>query len=146
MLDSAFSSAIDTFTIAYDPQRALLRARWAQPLADEELQATLLALLGAAQTHANCRYWLLDVRQRPIANPGLQLWARQVLHPRLRAALGGPVFVAFVVAPSQRAAVDNPIMEEHLRAATANDLYPYYFDDELAALSWLHDQQERNEG
>ena len=145
MFDSAFSSAIDTFTITYDPQHELLRARWTQPLSDEELQATLLALLAAAQTHANCRYWLLDVRQRPIASVAFRRWARQVLHPQLRAALGGPVFAAFLVTPAQRPAVENPAMDEYLRAAAAQELYPYYFEEEPAALSWLHDQQERDQ-
>ncbi|WP_375415787.1 hypothetical protein [uncultured Hymenobacter sp.] len=141
---SAFVSATDTFTIAYDAQRELLRACWLQPLADEELQATLLELLTAAQRYANCRYWLLDARRRPIAGPALRRWARQVLHPQLYPALGGPVFVAFVVTPGQWPAIENVAMDQHLRAAAAEEVFPNYFEDEPTALNWLRDQQKHD--
>ena len=137
------TTAIDSFTITYDTARELLRAHWARPLPDDQMQATLLALLPAAQAHDRCRFWLLDIRQRPLADDALRRWAREVFHPQLMASLGGPMFVAFLVAPGQRPAVENPAMDAHLRAAATTDLYPYYFETETAALDWLHYQQQR---
>lgn len=136
--------ANDHFSLVYDAAARVLQACWPEPLTDAELQTTLLALLPTAQAHGNCRFWLLDVRQRPIASPMLRQWVRQVLHPRLSRGLNGPVFVAFVVAPGQRPAIEDPAMDLHLRAAAADSIYLYYFESEAAALDWLRNQQERD--
>jgi hypothetical protein len=135
-------SSIPSFSFSYDPQAGIIWARWMEPLDEQQLKETFLALLGAARAHEGCRFFLLDIRHRPVAGPAQLQWAQQVLHPQLSAALGEPVFLAFVIAPGQRPHIEHPNIDTYLRAATTTDIYPYYFETEEAALSWLRHQQE----
>ena len=100
-------------------------------------------MLMAAKTHDNCRFWLLDLRRRPIAGPDLNEWFRDQYSPRLAAALGGPLLTAYLAGPHQRVAAESTEMELHLHREAALDSYPLFFDDEAAAVTWLCDQQER---
>lgn len=131
------------FSLEYRPDLGILVGRWLQALPPPELQATYEAMLAAAKTHDNCRFWLLDLRRRPLAGPDLVEWFRDQYSPLLAAALDGPLFTAYLAGPHQREAAESPEMELHLLREAALDSYPLFFDDEAAAVTWLCDQQER---
>ena len=52
-----------------------------------ELQGTYQAMLEAARAHGNCRFWLLDLRRRPLAGPDLNEWFRNQFSPQIAATL-----------------------------------------------------------
>lgn len=121
----------------------VLVGRWLLVLPPPELQATYKAMLAAAQAHGNCRFWLLDLRRRPLAGPDLNEWFRDQFSPQLVATLNGPLFTAYLAGPHQRLAAESAEMELHLRHAATLDSYPLFFDEEAEAMAWLHAQQER---
>ena len=45
-----------------------------QALPPPQLQGTYEAMLAAAKARSNCRFWLLDLRRRPLAGPDLNEW------------------------------------------------------------------------
>jgi hypothetical protein len=108
-----------------------------------ELQGTYEAMLGAAKSKGNCRFWLLDLRRRPLAGADLNEWFRDQFSPQVAAALDGPLFTAYLAGPHQRQAAESAEMELHLRHAATLDSYPLIYDDEAEAVSWLIEQQER---
>lgn len=105
------------------------------------MQGTYQAILAEAKTHGNCRFWLLDLRRRPLDGPDLNEWFRDQFSLQVAAALGGPLFTAYLAGPHQRLAAESTEMERHLRHAATLDSYPLFYDNE--AVSWLCDQQER---
>lgn len=121
----------------------MLIGRWLQALPPPELQGTYEAMLAAARAHGGCRFWLLDLRRRPLAGPDLNEWFRDQFSPQLAAALGGPLFTAYLAGPHQRLAAESEEMELHLRHEATLDSYPLFFDNEADAVSWLVAQQER---
>jgi hypothetical protein len=100
-------------------------------------------MLAAAKAHGNCRFWLLDLRRRPLAGPNLNEWFRDQYSPQLAASLNGPLLTAYLAGPHQRQAAESAEMELHLLREAALDSYPLFFDDEAAAVTWLCEQQER---
>ena len=133
----------DAFSLEYRSDLGILIGRWLQALPPPELQGTYEAMLAAAKAHGNCRFWLLDLRRRPLAGPDLNEWFGNQFSPRLAATLGGPLFTAYLAGPHQRVAAESAEMELHLRQAAALDSYPLFFDNEAEAVTWLCDQQER---
>ena len=133
----------DAFSLEYRPDLGILIGRWLQALPPPELQGTYEAMLAAAKSHENCRFWLLDLRRRPLAGPDLNEWFRDQFSPQIASALGGPLFTAYLAAPHQRAAAESAEMELYLRHAATLDSYPLFYDDEAEAVNWLTDQQER---
>ncbi|SFQ66277.1 hypothetical protein [Hymenobacter arizonensis] len=138
---STFST--DAFSLEYRPDLGILIGRWLQALPPPALQGTYQAMLSAARKNDNCRFWLLDLRRRPLAGPDLNEWFRDQFSPQVAAALEGPLFTAYLAGPHQRLAAESAEMELHLRHAATLDSYPLFYDDEAEAMSWLKDQQER---
>ncbi|NML67475.1 hypothetical protein HHL22_19915 [Hymenobacter sp. RP-2-7] len=130
----------EVFTLEYRPDQALLVARWLQPLALPELQASYEALLAAALTHANCRHWLLDVRRRPVGNLEALAWFRQQFSPRLVPALGGPLFVAYFAMVNQEALGTNSALLGSIAQGETEGAHYQYFNRENEALAWLAQQ------
>ena len=100
-------------------------------------------MLACAREYDNCRFWLLDLRRRPLAGPDLNEWFREQFSPRLAASLGGPLFTAYLAGPHQRVAAESAEMELHLCQAATIDSFPAFYDNEADAVSWLCDQQVR---
>ena len=98
-------------------------------------------MLAAARETGNCRFWLLDLRRRPLAGPDLNEWFREQFSPQVTAALGGPLFTAYLAGPHQRIAAESAEMELHLRHAATLDSYPLFYDDEAEAVKWLVEQR-----
>ena len=136
----------EAFSLEHRADLGILIGRWLQATPPPELQGTYQAMLAAARVHGNCRFWLLDLRRRPLAGPDLNEWFRQQFTPQLAAALGGPLFTAYLAGPHQRAAAESAEMELHLRHVATLDSYPLFYDDEAEAVTWLCEQQERAGG
>ncbi|UOQ98883.1 hypothetical protein MUN81_05185 [Hymenobacter sp. 5317J-9] len=133
----------DAFSLEYRSDLGVLIGRWLQALPPPEVQGTYQAMLTAAKEHGNCRFWLLDLRRRPLDGPTLTEWFRDQFSPQVAAALGGPLFTAYLSGPHQRQAAESTEMEAHLRQAATIDSYPLFYDNEADAMEWLRDQQER---
>lgn len=121
----------------------MLVGRWLLALPPPELQQTYEAMLAAAKDSGNCRFWLLDLRRRPLAGQALNAWFAEQFTPKLAATLGGPLFSAYLAGPQQHPATGSDEMELYLRHAATLDSYPLFFDEEAAAMTWLREQQER---
>jgi hypothetical protein len=121
----------------------ILIGRWLRDLPPPELQGTYRAMLDAAHAHGNCRFWLLDLRRRPVAGPDLNDWFRDQFSPTLAAALNGPLFTAYLAGPHQRPAAQSHAMELYLHREAAVNAFPELFEDEAQAVAWLHAQQAR---
>ena len=67
---------INAFSLEYRPELGILIGCWKQALPPPELQGTYEAMLAVAKEHGNCRFWLLDLRRRPLAGPDLNQWFR----------------------------------------------------------------------
>ena len=133
----------NAFSLEYRPDLGFLIGRWLQNLPPPELQGTYEAMLAAAQAHGNCRFWLLDLRRRPVAGPDLNAWFRDQFSPRIAAALGGPLFTAYLAGPHQRPAVESNDMELYFRREAAVNAFPQLFENEVEAVTWLRAEQVR---
>jgi hypothetical protein len=100
-------------------------------------------MLAAAQAHGNCRFWLLDLRRRPVAGPDLNAWFRDQFSPRIAAALNGPLFTAYLAGPHQRPATESDAMELYFRREAAVNAFPQLFENEVEAMDWLRAGQAR---
>jgi hypothetical protein len=133
----------DAFSLEYRSDLGILIGRWLKALPPPELQGTYEAMLATARANHNCRYWLLDLRRRPLAGPDLNEWFRDQFSPQIAASLGGPLFTAYLAGPHQLLAAESAEMELHMRHAATLDSYPFFYDDEADAMNWLREQQER---
>jgi hypothetical protein len=133
----------NAFSLEYRPDLGLLIGRWLKDLPPSALQGTYEAMLATAQTHGNCRFWLLDLRRRPVAGPDLNAWFRDQFSPRITAALNGPLFTAYLAGPHQRPAAESEAMELYFRREAAVNAFPQLFENEAEAMEWLHAGQAR---
>jgi hypothetical protein len=133
----------DAFSLEYRSDLGILIGRWLQALPPPEVQGTYQAMLAAAKEHNNCRFWLLDLRRRPLDGPDLNEWFRDQFSPQVAATLGGPLFSAYLSGPHQRQAAESAEMSEYLRRSASIDSYPLFYDNEADAVTWLREQQER---
>ncbi|RZK62079.1 MAG: hypothetical protein EOO59_03485 [Hymenobacter sp.] len=101
----------NAFSLEYRADLGLVIGRWLMDLPPPALQGTYEAMLAAAQAHNNCRFWLLDLRRRPVAGPDLNEWFRDQFSPRLAAVLGGPLFTAYLPRWSVARAIPFPCSE-----------------------------------
>ena len=121
-------------TVEADPRVVCGAAR--RPLSAEEITASCELLLATARRHV-CPHWLLDGRHHRDEQPAdLHAWMREEYFPRVRAALGRPVCVAFLVPPAVWAGLaakgyDNPL-DWHSPAARLA-----WFTAEAPARAWL---------
>lgn len=101
------SFPIDAFSLDYRADLGILVGRWLQALPPPELQGTYGAMLDAARAHGSCRFWLLDLRRRPLAGPSLNEWFRDQFSPQVTSALGGPLFTAYLAGLHQHLAAES---------------------------------------
>lgn len=132
----------DAFSISYEPGSDLLLGEWPQPIPMAQLAACYESLLAAAQARGGCRFWRLDVRPRNWHSAELAHWFTTEFVPRAVAALGQPLFIAYLVADEQQARIESAATEALLRQTARANCYPFYFRYEAAALAWLRDQQQ----
>ena len=127
---SAFPSG--AFSLDYRPDLGILIGRWLRDMPPPELQATYELMLKEARAQSNCRYWLLDLRRRPLTHVDINVWISEQFTPVIAADMGGALFTACLVAPDQREAVESLAMGDYLRQAAKLESYPCFFDDEAA--------------
>ena len=130
----------DSFTLTYLADQHLLIGRWLRPVRLEELQAHYGALLEAALGHDHCRHWLLDVRRRQINDQAAIEWFGQEFSPRLPAALGQPVVIAYFAMVNQDRVSEEPQLAENIRQGALQGSHYRYFNQESEALAWLAQQ------
>ncbi|MDO7887065.1 hypothetical protein [Hymenobacter cheonanensis] len=131
----------DTFHLRHDAAAQLLRGHWPAPVLDADLRSHYAELLAQAQEHAGCRYWLLDMRRRAWHMPSFDTWFSAGFAAEVQAALGQPVFIAYVLSPRHQTAAESTRTQVAQRACAQHDVYPCFFAEEDAALAWLHHQQ-----
>lgn len=119
-------------TIRHD--KNVLLGTWHRPVASADLQRGYEALLTAARQQA-ARFWLLDLRLRGVSSEDDTLWVLEDFLPRLLPALGGPVFIAFLIPEAQLSTAGDPADGE-LMAATPS-YHVRLFASEKAAGAWL---------
>ena len=111
-----------------------------------ELQETYEVMLKEARSNDCCRYWLLDLRRRPVTEIDLNVWMSEQFTPVIASDMGGALFTAFLVGPDQRHAVESEDMGTYLRQQANLEVYPSFFDNEAEAVAWLVDLRERAGG
>jgi len=88
------------YHIAYEPAALLLRGTSLRTLSAEEMTESAELMLDAARQHS-CPYWLLDGRLHGQPQPpALHHWMQEEYFPRVRAALGQQLCVAFLALPT----------------------------------------------
>ncbi|TDN38244.1 hypothetical protein E4631_06260 [Hymenobacter sp. UV11] len=131
----------DVFQVSYEPSDDILAADWPRPLPMELLPACYEKMLAAAQAQHNCRFWLLDIRQRNWHSAEFGYWFLAEFVQRAVAALGQPLFMAYLVADEQQQFIESGPTDTMLRQAARLNCFPFYFSYEEAALAWLRDQR-----
>ncbi|GAA4348735.1 hypothetical protein GCM10023185_04920 [Hymenobacter saemangeumensis] len=134
------------FSLDHRPDLGILIGRWLRNLPPPELQATYRVMLEEARAHSSCRYWLLDLRRRPVTEVDLNVWISEQFTPVIATDMGGALFTAFLVGPDQQAAIESEHMSNYLRQLADLELYPNFFDNEADAVTWLADLRERAGG
>ena len=132
----------DVFALSYETEPNLLAGRWLRDVADRSLLPPQEELLTAALHHNRCRFWLLDMRRQATFSPLLLEWLGSLLAQQVVSVLGSPVFMACVADESHRAEIEGLSTETLLRQQAEHEFYPYFFNDEEAARTWLADSQD----
>ncbi|NVO86409.1 hypothetical protein [Hymenobacter terrestris] len=126
--------------MSYQDRPPLLRASATRALTFAEVMETLEVLLVHA-AHHRCPYWVVDRRSGPNEEPAeLHSWMQEDYFPRVRAVLGQPPQVAFVVTPAELAR-----LQEHRATALQDWHTPVvhfgWFTQLPAAVAWLQVQR-----
>ncbi|SFQ37115.1 hypothetical protein [Hymenobacter arizonensis] len=114
-------------------------------MTEEDLYPSYARLLAAAQEHGNCRFWLLDMRQRAWHSAAFAAWFSGLLAQQVVRELGAPVFVAYVASEEHRATIESISTAATLRKAAKSELYPHFFNNEKDAAEWLCYYQTHSE-
>lgn len=128
----------DLFSLSYEAELSLVVGRWLQDSEDSDLYPAYRQLLVEAKAHDNCRFWLLDMRQRSWHSVAFAQWFSGLLANQVVREVGAPVFVAYLASEAHRADIESVATEATLRQAAEVEFYPYFFSDEPAARDWLH--------
>ena len=140
-----FTTAAGNFTCTYDAVRRQLLACWHGPVTDTELYEHYAELMALAECHDGCRFWQLDMVARNWHPSGFGRWFGNEFAPLAHAALGGSLFIAYVLSPAHHAIVNSPSTQATQLSCAAHDVYPFYFDQAAAAQDWLAHQQAHDE-
>ena len=127
----------DFFSLGYEVAPHLLVGRWLHESEDGDLYPAYLRLLATAKANGNCRFWLLDMRQRDWHTVAFAEWFGGLLANQVVREVGAPVFVAYVADETHRVDIESVATEAMLRQAARVEFYPYFFNDEAAARDWL---------
>ncbi|MCC3153204.1 hypothetical protein Q3A66_09600 [Hymenobacter sp. BT770] len=129
------------YRATYECDPPLVRGAGQRPLSAEEVTESCELLLAMAQRH-QCTCWLLDGRHHQREQPQeLHDWLREEYLPRVRAVLGRPFFIAFLVPPFVWAGLlakgySDP-QDWHTHA-----VHLAWFTHEAPALEWLAQQRD----
>ena len=125
------------FTLSREDTPCLLVGRWHGPTPDDSLYPSYERILAEAKAHGNCRFWLLDMRERAWHSVAFARWYGELLAHQVVQELGSPVFVAYVAAEAHRTAIESATTQAMLRQASQAEFYPYFFSNETDARHWL---------
>ena len=142
---SHFATAEPTFTCTYDTVHQRLHGCWHGPVTDAELYEHYADLMALAEIHENCRFWQLDMVARNWQHKGFGWWFSNEFAPMAHAALGGPLFIAYVLGAAHHAAANSPGNQVIQHNCAAADVYPFLFEDPECAQEWLVHQQAHDE-
>lgn len=131
-------TSLDFYAVTHQLCPPLLRDVNQRALSAEEITEACELLLAAARQHGCCD-WLLDGRSNPSEQPPeLHQWMREEYFPRVRAALGQPLHVAFLVAPAIRQGLERRGLSSVEELHPGVDAIGWFADD---ALAWLARQR-----
>jgi hypothetical protein len=91
---------------------------------------------------AGCRFWHLDLRLRIWPAATFRHWLIGTFAPLATQRLGGPVYVAYWVASSQKPKLDDLLTADMQQQVAIASFYPAFFEKELDARAWLLQQQQ----
>jgi hypothetical protein len=140
-----FATAEPTFTCTYDTAHQRLHGCWHGPVTDADLYEHYAELMSLAEAHDCCRFWQLDMVARNWHQSDFGRWFGNEFAPLAHAALGGPLFIAYVVSPAHYAAANKPSTQATQHNCAAFDVYPFFFDQVDCAQEWLAHQQAHDE-
>jgi hypothetical protein len=132
----------DLLAITYEPAQRLLYGCWKKPVTETHLYAHYAELVAAAEAHGNCRFWLLDLRARNWHTPRFGRWYANEFAALASAAVGQPLYIAYLVGPSHTEAAGGLLTQVMQGNSAAHGLYPHYTQDEATARAWLRQQQQ----
>lgn len=130
-----------TFTYSYDPTTRCVHARWHGTVPDADLYAHYAELMATAEANGHCRWWLFDVRARNWPSTSFRHWLNAEFVPLAKAALGEPLFLAFVVGDGQYENISLAGLQNVQNNLAGHDVQPGFFESEAAARAWLAQQQ-----
>lgn len=133
------------FTYTYDASRRQLLGCWHGPVTETELYTHYAELMALAEAHDYCRFWQLNMVARDWHASGFGRWFGHDFAPSAHAALGRPLFIAYVLNPAHRKIADSPSTQATQHNCAAADVYPFFFDSEECAQQWLAHQQAHDE-
>lgn len=135
-----------TFSLAYEAATQQLHGCWRGIVPEADLYAHYAELMDAAETHHNCRFWLLNMRERNWHAPGFGRWFGNEFAAIAQQVLGQPLFISYVLSPAHKAIADSPGVQATQCNCAAHGVYPFFFDNEAAAREWLAHQQAHDPG
>lgn len=129
--------ALSFYRIDYEPAPPMLHATSLRTLSAEEMTESAELMLEAARQY-NCPYWLLDGRRHERPQPrALHYWMQEEYFPRVWAALGQQICVAFLALPAgqlpQAEHNDTTLQEWQMPAVRMG-----WFVEEAPARAWLN--------
>lgn len=130
--------AADFLELTYRDDLDVLLSRWQRSVSAIELRQGYDVLLTTA-SRPRCRFWLLDLRRRGTATEDDTAWVLETFLPRLAPALGGRVYLAFLLSPAHLAAVDQ---ENGAPLVSNAQCHARLFTDEGQALAWLQRRRQ----
>lgn len=135
----------DKFTSTYDASRRQLVACWRYPATDIELYEQYAELMALAETHDCCRFWQLDMVARNWHTPAFGRWFGHEFAPLAHAALGKPLFIAYILEAQHQPFANSPGTQATQSSCATHDVYPFFFEEEGSAQEWLAHQQAHDE-
>ena len=130
----------DYLILSYRPDLDFVVARWLRPVSGAETRQGYQLILAAGQ-ECHCPYWLLDGRRRQPADADTTRWGLEEFFPRLRTALGQPVFMSQLLSPLYQALTDTQPAFQQAEQGPNRTYEMRRFNDETRAVQWLQQQQ-----
>lgn len=134
-------AAPDFLELQYRADLRVLLGRWTRPIALEESRQGYARMLEAARKY-EARFWLLDIRRRPHVDNANVEWLLTSYYPQLPAALGGTVYLAYLLAPELRRELTDGGLVPSDEEYQGRPFQMGKFIVEQEATAWLRARQE----
>ncbi|UOQ75978.1 hypothetical protein MUN84_15305 [Hymenobacter sp. 5516J-16] len=130
----------DFLELHYRDDLLILLGRWTRPITLEESRRGYTRMLEAARQH-HARFWLLDIRRRPRVDSANVEWLVGSYYPELPLALGGTVYLAYLLAPDLKRELAASGLVPADEAYEGQSFQMGKFTAEQEATAWLQAKQ-----